>query len=70
MNCVSLPGFCHLFLAGLIFLKGKENKNPEEVLMLTGVRLHPEILSLTFAAGGFFFFPPLISGCGIIYAFT
>lgn len=37
--------------------------------MLTGVLLHPEILSLTFDAF-FFFTPSLISGSGIIYAFT
>lgn len=39
------------------FLKGGENKNLEEALMLTGVHLRPEILSLTFCAGGFFFSP-------------
>lgn len=49
--------FCHLFLAVLIFLKGKENKNLEEALMLTEARLHPEILALTFGAGGFFISP-------------
>lgn len=39
------------------FFKGKENKNLEEAFMLTGVHLHPEILSLTFGSGAFFF-PP------------
>lgn len=53
------------------FFKGKENKNLEEAFMLTGVHLHPEILSLWLLVLGHSFFPPsLISGSVITHTFT